>query len=240
MPPRIISLIVLTPGKLIVYNDRAYIGDVSGVPMEVVTMNHELNIGTINGLSVEQILDMMVAKGIGMGSGGAIVPEIPGFNPGEAEVGTTIFSLAGITWRVVHITDTAAYAIATEIISKVSYGQVDTYIESNLRTECAHIELQLSESEKAALLKDESTQNDYVFVPSYAQMNGGFSYFTSDSRRIAYYNDEQQGYWLSTRSTYSAYSVGMNGTISDHIAGLDLTSMCGFRPCVAVNLTAFS
>mgnify|MGYP001635350295 CR=1 FL=1 len=43
-----------------VYNDRVYIGDVSGNAMEVVLMNHELNIGTIGGYSADELVDRIV------------------------------------------------------------------------------------------------------------------------------------------------------------------------------------
>lgn len=45
-----------------VYNDRVYIGDNNGIPMEVITMAHELNIGTISGYSADELVNRITAS----------------------------------------------------------------------------------------------------------------------------------------------------------------------------------
>ena len=56
---------LLKSASLIVGTSKAWIG-INETPEELIFMGSELNIGTINGLTVDQILDKMANKGIGM------------------------------------------------------------------------------------------------------------------------------------------------------------------------------
>ena len=53
----------LDAGKgIITTDDRLYVGSRSNKPIEVITLAHELNIGTINGKTMEQIIDYLTEQ----------------------------------------------------------------------------------------------------------------------------------------------------------------------------------
>ena len=241
--------VLLTPGKLIVYNDRVYIGDVNGVPMEVVTMAHELNIGTINGLSVEQILDMMVAKGIGMGGGNSG----PGWDDvviGMPAVGSTV-TMADIQWTVCHVDETAgiAYLIKTTLEEKTQFGSSTSYLNSTIANKCLTLYNTFQTDVQEALVEinvNGSVQK--VFIPKAEWLGnvestdgpGQFSLFVTNESRIAYtlYDDEQP-YWTSTRmNTNHVWIVHNYGSLtsSSGYGGPSNSDSVWFRPCVAVKL----
>ena len=200
-------------------------------------MAHELNIGTINGLTVEQILDMMVEKGIGIGEGSSSEPYDPtistGFNPADSVIGVTTFYYIGYEWLVVHRDESTVYCITKDILSEMEYSSQDEYSTSNPRAECLEMAGIIPATDKDKIFVDEATNNDMIFLPSYEQMNGGFTYFTSNSRRVALYDDSKQSYWTrSKQMSYSIWQVTDQGGFETQ----DPAFNGGFRPCIAFKL----
>jgi len=72
-----------------------------------------------------------------------------------------------------------------------------------------------------------------VFVPTYTEVNGGFSYFNSNANRIAKYNGTAKEWWTSTPSSIDiVYCVYTDGALSNGSPG----TTYGFRPCVALKI----
>lgn len=145
----------------------------------------------------------------------------------QLTLGNTI-SWAGHDWIVSHVTSTEAYLTLKDLSSRS--------IWNNLQSACSDYANRFTEEQKACL-KSVTAGNTHgiVFVATYDQMNGGFSYFNSNSRRnIGSY------YWTSTEHytyPYNAYIVGLNGGID--FFGEDKSAPNGFRPSVCVDLTLY-
>lgn len=74
--------------------------------------------------------------------------------------------------------------------------------------------------------------NGYVFVATKDQMDGGFSYFNSDSRR-----NVGETYWISTEISYDyTWSVLSGGGFGDAYK----SRLYGFRPSICFDLTKYS
>lgn len=167
-----------------------------------------------------------------VGNGGGGTPEEPVTNPNwpklsDLVVGNTI-NWAGHDWIVSHVTSTAAYLTLKDLSSRSTWN--------NLQSACSDYANRFTEEQKACL-KSVTAGNTHgiVFVATYDQMNGGFSYFNSNSRRnIGSY------YWTSTEHytyPYNAYIVGLNGGID--FFGEDKSAPNGFRPSVCIDLTLY-
>ena len=108
----------LKSASLIVGTSKAWIG-INETPEELIFMGSELNIGTINGLTVDQILDKMVEKKIGIAGGGSVGPGSGGltFDPHTITVGTRVNQFGGTSWIVVHKTATRLYLASEHIFT---------------------------------------------------------------------------------------------------------------------------
>ena len=157
--------------------------------------------------------------------GGGSNPDWP--DKSQLTLGNNI-SWAGHDWIVSHVTSTEAYLTLKDLSSRS--------IWNNLQSACSDYANRFTEEQKACL-KSVTAGNTHgiVFVATYDQMNGGFSYFNSNSRRnIGSY------YWTSTEHytyPYNAYIVGLNGGID--FFGEDKSASNGFRPSVCVDLTLY-
>lgn len=140
-------------------------------------------------------------------------------------------------WLVCHYdsSNNRVYLIAKDIVSKTIFGSNATYAGSTLASAAADYQ---SNNMSAAALKmcvnvTVNGVTSKVFVPSYEQMSGGFSWFNNNTNRIANYQGSAN--WYCTSSPYNSggvWSVGNNG-------GLDNVSPStsnGFRPCVCVQM----
>ena len=203
--------LVLTKGKLYVANDRVYIGSYKNTPMEVVTMAHELNVGTINGLTMEQILDKMVEKKIGISgsgssSGGTGGATQSGLLEGKIINGEVV-RFDGMYWVVAHTdyVNKKAYLASNILVTSTKFGSNNVYKGSTLATVAAAFEANMSEEAKAIMLTE--TVNGVagkVFAPTYDQMNGGWSYFSTQANRICKLNGVDTNYWTSSPSSSSS------------------------------------
>ena len=143
-------------------------------------------------------------------------------------------------WRVVHKSGTVAYLASL-------YWVQDTKFDSGGDTEYAGSDLasvamsfQNSMSESALAQCNNTTVNGVtakVFVCSYEQANGEFSYFDSDSRRILHNTSGDSKSWW-TSSPYSSRTISRispGGNLNPY-GGSDPEGLYGFRPFVALRL----
>ena len=215
-----------------------YIGNSENQPVEVLTLAHELNIGTINGKTITQILDEMVDKKIGIdlgtsGDSGSSLVE------GRLFTGETV-KFDGMYWLVAHIDyiKKYAYLCSSEIVLMTRFGNNDTYAGSVLANLAQQFELSMSEAALSRMV-DVAVNGvtAKVFVPSYAQMNGAWSYFISDQNRICNYGGDPQSYWTSSSSGSAGspcYYVTTDGIIN--FIGGSSNNTYGFRPAICLTI----
>ena len=142
-------------------------------------------------------------------------------DPESLTVGNTI-NWASKQWIVSHKTADTCY-----LTLKGLSGESTWY---NLQSACNTFANQLNEAQKACLKSvTAGNTSGKVFVATKDQMDGGFSYFNSNSRR-----DVGSVYWTSTEN----YSDNAWGVDSDGYLGNGIKSSSGgFRPSVALDLT---
>ena len=158
-------------------------------------------------------------------------PEWP--DKSSLTLGNTV-SFAAREWIVSHITETEAYLTFKDL---AGYSTWD-----GLQSSCTLFEKQLTEEQKACLKRvTADSTSGKVFVATYTQMNGGFSYFNSNSRRkVAGIFGTGERYWTSTSwDSSEAYGVDSDGNISPG-THYDKSNPIGFRPSVCVNLTLYN
>ena len=128
-----------------------YIGSIENLPVKLIT---ELNIGDYE-------------TGSGGGDEPSTNPEWP--DKSTLTLGNTV-SFAAREWIVSHITETEAYLTFKDL---AGYSTWD-----GLQSSCTLFEKQLTEEQKACLKRvTADSTSGKVFVATYTQMNGGFSYF---------------------------------------------------------------
>lgn len=191
-------------------------------------MNNELNIGTINGLTVENILDKMVEKGIGMYPGATGSSQIDG----KLLLGETV-QFDGMYWTVCHTDyiNKKAYLACTVVVQDTVFSYDTTsYSASILRNVAKSFEDSMSAGAKSRMLNTNvNGVTSKIFAASYNQMNGGFSYFNSNERRVC----QDQDYWTSSPSgTGGVWNVNTSGGFGTAGSGTSY----GFRPFCAVSI----
>ena len=190
-------------------------------------MGSEMNIGTINGLTVDQILDKMVEKKIGMYPGTSGSGEVNG----KLILGETI-EFDGMYWIVCHLDyiQKLVYLACTVIVQYTIFGKNDSYSSSQLREVAKAFEDSMS---PAALARMQNVTvhgvTSKVFVASKDQMDSGFDYFISNERRDC----QTQWYWTSSRNGSGGVWI-VEGT--GNLSGTSPGSTGGFRPFVCLSL----
>ena len=157
--------------------------------------------------------------------------------------------IGGFDYVIVHIDARIVYVIIEVIpsLTQFSSGSI-SYAGSTIANLCTtwynnNVPTEL----KSAGIFASVTVNRVTapcFIPSYDQMNGGFSYFTSYYARVSplYINaghGMDNGYFYWTSSAYSsdqASSVYIDGRLSSSRP----TTSLGFRPALAIQRSAFS
>lgn len=139
----------------------------------------------------------------------------------------------GYTWRVVHDDGKLAYLMMDAILENIAYSDLsysNGYLGSKLYQRCLKFAAD-KDITNCGFVAD--IMGGKVFIAGADQMNGQFSYFNSNSRRIAKLNGTAAIYWTSSPRSGSdyAYYVTTNGSID---YGHNVTNTLGFRPCVAV------
>ena len=138
-------------------------------------------------------------------------------------IGTNVH-WAGHNWIVSHVTSAEVYLTLNGIDGNSTWD--------NLQENCTNFANSLSEAQRSCLKSvTAGNTSGIVFVATKDQMDGGFSYFNSDSRRQA-----NNWYWTSTEyNSYDAWYVESDGSLN----GFDFneSSSVGFRPSVCIDLT---
>lgn len=201
-------IIILVFGKLLSATNKFWIGNSENTPIELITT---LNVGDYTGGSTSQ--------------------ELP--NIGD------YFKWMGYEWIVVHETDTLKYFISRYILKnvqwKVTNNVSDGYEKSNIKQDCDKFYKDSNFDDIGYFMGGKITDTGVgkVFIPTYAQLNGGFSWINSDSRRYAETLDGVLGeYWTAT--TYSSERV-RGITIYGSPATYPPATELGFRPCIAIS-----
>ena len=182
------------------------------------------DVQTVKKISLEEL------KKFSGGSGGSEEPEEP-VKPehdwpdqSQLTLGNTI-SWANKQWIVSHVTSTEVYLTLKSLSGESTW--------SNLEFTCTKFANLLTEAQRKCL-KIVRVGNTYgkVFVATKDQMDGGFSYFNSDSRRSV-----GDIYWTSTgHYGLSAWYVNTDGSSSGGIK----SDFGGFRPSVCIDLTLYN
>lgn len=156
-------------------------------------------------------------------------------------VGQTI-TIDSLTWLLVNKTNSAA-VLGLNIIYSVTqfnsgYGDYKgVYAGSILASVAASFESQNLSEETRWYLNNVTVNNvtAKVFVPSYEQMDRGFSYYNSDNNRKCQYNGSNYWYWTSSAwyDSAKAWCTQDDGDIESCWPN----DVLGFRPHIEVNLT---
>lgn len=153
-------------------------------------------------------------------------PELP--DEASLVLGNTI-SWANESWVVAHKTTDTCYLVLTHTDGSSPW--------TNMQVTCnTWINTKLTDRQKAALVEvTAGCTSGIVFVPTQAQINGGFTWFNSSEHRLAL---DQEYYWTSTeKDINTAICVDDTGVILD--AGISKTVPHNFRPAVAIDLTLY-
>lgn len=180
------------------------------------------------GTGVTTLDALKSALGVGGGSGTASSLT----KPTIGAVGTTV-SWVGYTWRVVHDDGKLAYLMMDAILENIAYSDLsysNGYLGSKLYQRCLKFAAD-NDITNCGFVAD--IMGGKVFIAGADQVNGQFSYFTSNSLRIGKLNGTAAIYWTSSpySDNYYTYYVATDGRINS----VDrVTSAYGFRPCVAI------
>ena len=140
-------------------------------------------------------------------------------------------------WILCHIDGKKYYLAAKDIAEITQFGSNNRYSGSTLASRATVYQNKLAATYNSIVTNHLSdvTVNDVtakVFAASYDQMNGGFSYFSGNSRRICNYNGSAQWYWTSSpSSTGGVWLVDAGGSFH-YSPGASY----GFRPFVCLSL----
>ena len=210
-------------------------------------------IGTTNANGVYTVyssassLSIVVVDGTKYYSG-TISGTLGGMKTATATISTSIYTgtlsvgnkitFIGKEWLVVNKTSNQAMLARSVIESKTIFGSNSTYSGSDLANTAKTYENNFSGINKVILAAccPQTTVNGVtakIFVPSYDQVNGGFSHFKNNTNRICQYNGSNDNWWTSSPSGSYAYCVSSDGNVNSYgyVGG-----SYGFRPFVALAL----
>ena len=160
------------------------------------------------------------------GGGSELNPELPDMS--SLTVGNTVM-FADREWVVSHRTSTEAYLTLKSTIAQCAWD--------GLQNACATFAANSLTEAQRECLKSVTAGNTSgkVFVATYEQMNGGFSYFGSNSRRSI-----NTFYWTSTgQASAMAWHVQTDGSLATFPGGAT-SNEYGFRPSVCIDLTLYN
>ena len=193
------------------------------------------NIGTISGMTVDQILSAMVRKkiGIDLGSTGVYVPSYD-YVTGAIALGSVV-TMSDYEWIVCHLdySGAAVYLMTKDVISTTQFGSSTAYSGSTAASVAKTFENGLDSTVRENLLtRNVLGVTQKVQLPTYEEMNGGFTYFSDNNKRVAYLNGTAQTYWTASPDSGDYVDcVNSNGGMFSYGGPYD---SYGFRPCVAL------
>lgn len=211
---------------------------VSGGPYTTPTAGTDNTGGGGGGYALEGSGSRMGAAG---GSGIVCIRLHKGDEPssniplsGDLAVGNLV-TFDDKSWRVVHNDGTKWYLASENIIENaVAFGSSPTYVGSTLAGKCTTYLSNMSEL--AQKYMTDVTVNNVtakVFVPSYEQVTGAFTYYNSNSSRICAYNGSNLAWWTSSidNSGYAYIIIATGATFSITYS----SDNCGFRPHICID-----
>lgn len=158
---------------------------------------------------------------------------------GEIALGNKI-DMGDYTWLVCHKTANYFNLILNTISEECQFDEYELhseYANSAIAEKCMAFLSSLS-GPVQNLLQSVSVEGvtNKIFIPTYSQMNGGFSWFNNNSRRICYNTTGSAvSYWTSTESNEPrryVYYVGGNGGFQES----NVERILGFRPACRIKL----
>ena len=153
---------------------------------------------------------------------------------GNPIVGSTI-KFKGKNWIVAHKNGNNIYASDSVIESHTKFGNINEYSGSTLASVASTFQNNLNLTSVEQSLIPNTRTNGVVakiFVATYQQMNGEWSYFNSSKRRICKYSGIAQGYWTSSSaSPEGVMLVTEEGNFSIYY---DVGNTGGFRPSICL------
>lgn len=171
-------------------------------------------------------IDMSLYDSQEGGGGSELNPELPDMS--SLTVGNTVM-FADREWVVSHRTSTEAYLTLTSTIAQCAWG--------GLQNACTTFAANSLTEAQRGCLKSVTAGNTSgkVFVATYEQMNGGFSYFGSNSRRSI-----NIFYWTSTgQESAIARYVQTDGSFGNFPGGAT-SNEYGCRPSVCIDMTLYN
>ena len=182
---------------------------------------------TRGGTGVTSIDALKSALGIGGGSGSLVGMS---YNLTGIGVGKPV-RWANDIWICVHQSGSTYYLAATSIYCVTKFGSDSNYAGSTPAAMCTHVQnITPQDSLDLAINTSVNGVTAKIFVASYDQLNGGFSYFSDNTERQCNYTY----YWTSSAYDPSrVWYVLHNGRLDN---GFNPTATYGFRPFVALQL----
>lgn len=214
-------------------------------------MAHELNIGTINGMTVEEILDMMANKGIGVANPGVVFPTQPALGG--------IITIGDYKYRIVEVNSTTGIVYVAlaywQENCRFDNGNNHQYSGSDIANKCTT----WYNNEVPQNLKDKDIFIDVnvsnvvskCFIPSTEQIDPNYSVTTEcfdyyrnyGSRIFSSESGTVYDWWTSsannsTMNTSLVYVVAGTGYIDG--SNNNASDLNGFRPHLAISISAFA
>lgn len=131
-----------------------------------------------------------------------------------------------------HKTSTRLYLASEHIFTTaVKFGKSNAYLGSTLQLHARGFNDIFSDYEKSWMVANPDN-GDLIGPMSYNQVNGGFSYFYSNSRRAC----DNTWYWTSSPNGGSyVWLVDSDGSLNPN-NNISLSAAGGFRPFVCLSL----
>ena len=236
-----ISPLTLSSGLLQTADSKVFIGLGNGTIKDLTTSSYihpsaqqcTIPLATSNSNGLMSAADKVKLDELIEGS------KYGGLISGSIELGNTV-AMGGYIWLVCHIDEVVEefYLIINKLFEEIEFssGGVN-YASSIVAERCETFLGELPEAVQNLLLVTYTEGvNAKIFIPTYDQMNGGFSWFNSDERRIA---DRETGisssYWLSTKeSTKNIYLVSATSGSIGSTQFVERTY--AFRPACRIKL----
>lgn len=162
----------------------------------------------------------------------------------------TVVNWAGHTWIVVHVGEALTYLALKNINTTTIFNSGTSMLYNGSVLAAAAKTFENSLPSVALLNAVDQTVEGVtakIFVPTYAQCNGGFDYYKTQSNRVAYYGGTAVNWWTSSKygtgstngglnTVYLCYCVKASGSLefADNYQQINIAA--GFRPHVALRL----
>lgn len=154
---------------------------------------------------------------------------------GTLAVGNTV-TFDDKSWIVVHNSNNQWYMALSTFITNTQFGKTFLYKDSILADKCISWMNENLSTSALAYCNDVTVEDvtNKVFIPTYTQVNGGFSYYNSNANRQYHHVDELIfPWWTSSNKGPNIYFVRDDGSISSLAYP---TSHYAFRPHICITI----